>query len=134
MPLFNRKDKSRYATFSRRTLVLSGSMTAVFAVLAGRLYQLQILQGDQYKTKSEENRVSERLVAPPRGRILDRFGAELASNRRNFRLLLVPEQAEGGVKAALDAIGRIVYLTDRQRARILQDASRSKPFTPLVIA
>jgi len=134
MPLFNRKDKSRYATFSRRTLVLSGGMTAVFAVLAGRLYQLQIMEGDQFKTKSEENRVSERLVAPPRGRILDRFGVELASNRRNFRLLLVPEQIDGSVAKALDTIGRIIYLTDRQRARVLQDAARTKAFMPLVVA
>src|SRR5438045_3570165 len=134
MPLFDRKDKSRYTTFSRRTLVLSGSMTAVFAVLAGRLYQLQILEGDQLRTKSEENRVSERLVAPPRGRILDRFGADLANNRRNFRLLLVPEQVQGSVATALDTIGRIIYLPDRQRARVLQDASRSKRFMPLVVA
>src|ERR1041385_5660284 len=121
MPLFNRKDKSRYATFSRRTLMLSGGMTTVFAVLAGRLYQLQILEGDQFKTKSEENRVSERLVAPPRGRILDRFGAELANNRRNFRLLLTPEQVQGTVESALETISRIIYLTDRQRARVLDD-------------
>ena len=44
MPLFDRKDKSRYATFTRRTLMVSGGMTAVFGVLAGRLYQLQILR------------------------------------------------------------------------------------------
>ena len=44
MPLFDRKDKSRYATFTRRTLMMSGGMTAVFAALGGRLYQLQILR------------------------------------------------------------------------------------------
>ncbi len=134
MPLFDRKDKSRYATFTRRTLLVSGGMSAVFAVLGGRLYQLQILQGEQFRTRSEENRVSERLVAPPRGRIFDRFGVELANNRRNFRLLLIAEQLSGSAEAALDTIGRIIYLSDRQRVRVLQDIKRNKPFTPVLVA
>ena len=36
MPLFDKKDKSRYATFTRRSLGMGGGMTAVFAVLARR--------------------------------------------------------------------------------------------------
>ncbi len=134
MPLFDPKDQSRYATFTRRTLMMSGGMTAVLGVLAGRLYQLEVIQGDQFKTKSEENRVSERLVAPPRGRIFDRFGVELANNRRNFRVLLVPEQVQGGVASALDEIGRIIYLSDRQRERTLREARQNKPFVPLIVA
>ena len=54
-------------------------MAAVFAVLGGRLYQLQIRDGDQYMVEAEDNRISERLLAPPRGRIIDRFGVELAN-------------------------------------------------------
>ena len=95
MPLFDKKDKSRYATFTRRSLGLGGGMTLVFAILAGRLYQLQIRDGDQYMTEAEENRINERLLAPPRGRIFDRFGVELANNRRNYRVLLVATPSPG---------------------------------------
>ncbi len=49
MPVFDKKDKSRYVTFTRRTLGVGGAMTAVFAILAGRLYQLQIRDGDEYR-------------------------------------------------------------------------------------
>jgi penicillin-binding protein 2 len=42
MPLFDRKDKSRYASFTRRSLGMTGGMAVVFAILSGRLYQLQI--------------------------------------------------------------------------------------------
>ncbi len=134
MPLFDPKDQSRYSTFTRRTLMVSGAMTAIFGVLGGRLYQLEVLEGDEYKTKSEENRISERLVAPPRGRILDRFGAELANNRRNFRVLLVPEQVPDGVKSAVEELGRIIYLSDRQRERVLREANQNKPFVPIIVA
>jgi len=134
MPLFDRKDKSRYATFTRRTVMMGGGVSAVLAVLAGRLYQLQIVNGEEYMTRAEENRVSRRLLAPLRGRILDRFGTELATNRRNYRVLLIPEQVSGGVEKALDTIGRIIVLTPHDRERILRDIAANKKFVPATIA
>jgi penicillin-binding protein 2 len=134
MPLFDRKDKSRYATFTRRTLLVGFGMGTVFATLAGRLYQLQILEGEQFKTRADENSVSERLLSPLRGRIMDRFGVELATNRRNYRVLLVAEQATEGVGAALDAIGRVILLSDAQRQKVLHDIAQNKRFVPVTVA
>ena len=134
MPVFDRKDKSRYASFTRRSLGMTGGMAAVFAILGGRLYQLQIKNGDQYKTEAEENRVNMRLISPPRGRILDRFGVELANNRRNYRVLLVAEQATEGVEAAVDAIGKLIVLTDAQKKRVLHDIAVNKKFAPVPVA
>lgn len=134
MPLFDKKDKSRYATFTRRSVGMGGAMTAVFAVLGGRLYQLQIRDGDQYKVEAEDNRVSERLIAPPRGRIMDRFGVELANSRRNYRVLLVSEQATQGVEEALDTIGKVVLLSDQQKKRVLHDIAVNKKFVPVPVA
>jgi penicillin-binding protein 2 len=134
MPLFDKKDKSRYATFTRRSVGMGGAMTAVFAVLTGRLYQLQIRNGSQYMVEAEDNRVSERLIAPPRGRIMDRFGVELANSRRNYRVLLVSEQATAGVESALDTIGKVVLLTDTQRKKIIHDIAMNKKFVPVPVA
>jgi len=134
MPLFDRKDKSRYASFTRRSLMMTGGMTGVFALLAGRLYQLQIQNGDQYKTQAEDNRVNLRLIAPPRGRILDRFGVALADNRRNYRVVLIAEQATDGVAAALDAIGKVIVLPPHQKERVLHDISQNKKFVPVPVA
>lgn len=134
MPLFDKKDKSRYASFTRRSLGMSAGMTAVFAVLAGRLYQLQIRDGDQYLTEAEDNRISERLIAPPRGRILDRFGTELATNRSNYRVVIVAEQASEGTRAALDAIGKVILLSDQQKKKVLHDIAQNKKFVPVPVA
>ena len=134
MPLFDKKDKSRYATFTRRSLGLGGGMAAVFAVLGGRLYQLQIRDGDQYRMEAEDNRVSQRLIAPPRGRIMDRFGVELANSRRNYRVLLVSEQASEGVSEALDTIGKVILLSDQQKKKILHDIAMNKKFVPVPVA
>src|SRR5277367_6683982 len=134
MPLFDKKDKSRYATFTRRSIGLGGGMTLVFAVLSGRLYQLQIRDGEEYMAEAEDNRVSERLIAPPRGRIMDRFGVELANSRRNYRVLLVSEQATEGVEQALDTIGKVILLGDQQKKKILHDIAMNKKFVPVPVA
>jgi penicillin-binding protein 2 len=133
MSLSGNHEKSRYASFTRRSLMLSGGMTAVFGLLAGRLYQLQIVDGDRYLAQAEENRISLRLFAPPRARIFDRFGVALAGSRRNYRVLIVPEQTQG-VSDALDALSKIIPLNDRIRVRVLKDAAARKPFVPVVVA
>jgi penicillin-binding protein 2 len=134
MPLFDRKDKSRYATFTRRTLMMGGGITVILGALGARLYQLQILEGEEFMTRADENRVNQRLLAPLRGRIIDRFGTELATNRRNYRVDLIPEQALEGVDAALDTIGRIILITPRDRERILHDIAENKRFVPTTVA
>jgi len=134
MPLFDKKDKSRYATFTRRSLGVGGMMAAVFAVLGGRLYQLQIRDGKDYLVDAEANRVSQRLIAPPRGRIVDRFGVELANNRRNYRVLLVSEQATEGVAQALDQIGKVIHLTDQHKKKVLREIAANKKFVPVPVA
>ena len=134
MPLFDRKDKSRYAAFTRRTLMTGGAIGAILGALGVRLYQLQVLEGDQFRTKAEENSVSARLVAPLRGRIFDRFGVELATNRRNYRVLIIPEQALEGVDEAVDTVGKIILLTDHDRDRIMRDIGNNKKFVATTIA
>src|SRR5258707_8229356 len=115
------KDKGRYASFTRRTLLLSGGMTAIFGVLAGRLYQLQIVDGDRYLNEAEDNRINQRLLAPQRARIVDRFGVSLASSRRDYRVLIVPEHTPHGVASALDGLGQVISVNDPLRVTVLKD-------------
>ena len=60
--------------FSRRAAVLGGGQLALLGLLAGRMYQLQVLDSDKYRTLAEENRIKLRLLTPLRGRILDPLG------------------------------------------------------------
>ena len=41
----------------------------------------------------EDNRMAMRLLAPQRGRILDRYGVPLALNRQNYRLVIKERKA-----------------------------------------
>ena len=134
MPSFDVKDRSRHATFTRRTALLSVGMASVFGLLAVRLHKLQIVDGDFYLTRAEKNRISVRLLVPPRGWIFDRFGVTLAGNRRNYRVLIVPEQTPAGFEAMLDTLGGVFSLPERMRARALREAAANPPFAPIVVA
>ena len=133
MSSFDSKEKQRHANFTRRSLMLSGGITAIFGLMAGRLYQLQVIDGDQYFAQAEENRISDRLLAPPRSRILDRFGVPLAASRRNYRVMIIPEQT-GNLAATLDALGEVIPVNDRVRARLLKDEGSYKPFMPVLVS
>ncbi|NWH08304.1 MAG: penicillin-binding protein 2 [Alphaproteobacteria bacterium] len=127
------RDHLRYEMLTRRTVVAGAGTLALFGVLAGRMYQLQILERDKYATLAEDNRINIELIAPPRGRILDRFGMELASNRQNFGVILIPERAPS-VEKALAALERYVPLTDKQRERVMREAKRNRAFVPILVA
>jgi penicillin-binding protein 2 len=126
-------DSVRYREFSRRSVLMGGGMAAFFALILGRTYQLSVVQGDQFNTLAEDNRINLQLIAPPRGRIYDRFGAELAGNGQNYRVLMTPDQTIG-VEKTLELIGQLVALTDKQRERILRDVRRGQAFKPVLVA
>lgn len=132
MVRINTHDPERQEIVSRRTILLGGGISALFAVISGRLYQLQIAEHEKYLDLAEENQFKRRVLTPLRGEIVDRFGNVLASNRKNFRLLFVPEQARN-VDEALDKIAQLVPVSDERRARIKRQIRRNGAFTPVQI-
>ena len=73
-----------------RLLLLRGVIAVVVAVLIGRLWQLQMVEGASYLIRSDRNRFREVDVAAPRGVIYDRNGKILARNRPSFTIAVVP--------------------------------------------
>lgn len=126
------RESVRLRAFTRRTAMLSAGTAGLFALLTGRMFQLSVLQREQFTMMAEDNRINLQLLAPPRGRIYDRFGTELARTAQNFRLLLIPERTKD-VQAALERVAQLVPLSPQRMARVLRDAVRSKPFNPVLV-
>ncbi len=118
--------------FTRRALLLMGGQVTLLGALSAKLYQVQIVQGGRYATLADENRISARLTAPPRGRVLDRFGTVLGGNKINWRALLIAEQTTDSA-ATLAAFSRIVPLSDYEQARIEREIHRHRRFIPTMM-
>ncbi|MBT4710231.1 MAG: penicillin-binding protein 2 [Alphaproteobacteria bacterium] len=134
------EDSGRYKSFTRRALLIGGTQAALLAALSGRLYYLQVVRSDQYRMLADENRISLRLLAPPRGQILDRDGLVLATNQQNYRVLIIPEQTKLGdeeievsLARTLDALEPLIPISDRQRDRIVREVSRKRNFVPVTV-
>jgi len=127
-----KRESSRSKVLTRRALILAGGKLALLGSIAGRLYYLQVAQSSRYAMLADENRINIRLLAPPRGRIVDRFGVPLAVNRPTYRAVLVAEQA-GDIPSTLDAVATLVPLSDSDRRRVLRDIRNKHSFVPVAI-
>ncbi len=127
-----KREVERTGVFTRRALMIGGAQIATLGVLAAKLYQVQVVEGDRYATLADSNRISARLLAPPRGRLLDRTGVVVAGNRLNWRALLVAEQS-GDVAATLDRFAAIVPFADHDRARVERELRRHRRFIPIIL-
>ncbi|MBL4894278.1 MAG: hypothetical protein JKY59_05310, partial [Emcibacter sp.] len=126
-------DDQKYKLFTRRASLISGGMLILTSGLIGRLYFLQVIGQNQYKLLADKNRISMRLLAPERGKILDRNGFGLAVNRTDYRVNIIPEEAEN-VEETLEALNKILPISPRQKRRILRAVKRQRAFLPVPVA
>jgi penicillin-binding protein 2 len=79
----------------------AGVIAVAFLILVGRLWQLQIVRGDQYHQRSTDNFVKERKLPAVRGLIKDRHGVVLVDNRPAFSIWVVPRRLGPEAKVRL---------------------------------
>jgi penicillin-binding protein 2 len=134
------RDQDEGRVFTRRAVVASAGSLALLGAVAARLYHLQVLQEGYYLRLAEDNRVNRRLLAPIRGRILDRDALILAGNSSNYRVVIIPEQTpidRSGrpmIGATLDRLANVIPVSERVRERILKEAHNSPRFRPIMVS
>jgi penicillin-binding protein 2 len=79
---------SRYPRRSARALHIG--IVIICLILVGKLFSLQIVQGDHLRELAEGNRLRNRIILAPRGQITDREGQVIARNTASFSLVAVP--------------------------------------------
>ena len=131
--IFFNEVNERQAVFHRRAFIMGGVVTTGLAALGARLADLQIIESGRYKVLATNNQFNFRLVPPPRGRILDRNGVELASNRPNFRLLLLKDQVDD-VDQALDFAAELIPIPPEKRRQLSREIEDGQAFVPVVLA
>ncbi|MBP5615934.1 MAG: penicillin-binding protein 2 [Alphaproteobacteria bacterium] len=124
------RDNDKGKILLYRTLYVAGFSMIALVCLMVRLYDLQILEGEKYKTLSDENRISTRILVPPRGKIYDRNDVLLATNQQNFQALIIAEQTPDVAKT-VDSVAKLIDLNDIQKQKILSDVAHNRPFMPV---
>ena len=116
-----------------RTWYLFGMMLLFSFLLFCRMFFLQVIESEKYRTMADKNRISVQLISAPRGIIYDRNGVALARNRKTYRAVITAEDTSGDVEKTLALFQKIVPLKEDEVKRILKDVRRKKSFVPVRI-
>ncbi|MEO5929903.1 MAG: penicillin-binding protein 2 [Candidatus Kapaibacterium sp.] len=78
--------------------------TAIFSIFTARLVQLQLIQGSEYRSRSEAQGIKQNVIEPIRGTIYDRYGHAIVANIPSYSVLVTPNRVTSVSKALLAGI------------------------------
>ncbi|ALM71649.1 TPA: penicillin-binding protein 2 [Vibrio vulnificus] len=118
--------------FANRALVSFFGIVALMGVLVTNLYNIQVNQYQDYKTRSNDNRIKVVPIAPNRGLIYDRNGVLLAENRPVFDLEITPEKVKN-MDATIAQLQTLFEITPEQIERFHRERKRTRRFKSVPI-
>ena len=113
-------------------MLVFGLQLGVAGVLGLRLRFLQVDEAESYRLLAEDNRINARLVRPARGLIFDLNGVLLADNEQNYRVSIVPENADDIGQVIAD-LSELIDLPVQNVERLFREIRRNAPFVPVTI-
>ena len=131
------KQEKRSEAVDRRVSFIALGLVIALGLLVLRLWNLQVVQGEYYAHRSDEERDFAMRIKPPRGTIYGRNGADdevmLADTRGTCDLVFVPRMFDDPYEA-LDDLERLIdFDYDRVRMQIDQAIDKREPFRHIVV-
>jgi penicillin-binding protein 2 len=80
--------REEHRTAEGRLAILRGVALAIFLLLSGRLWYLQIMNQEVYAERAEQNRLRVLTIPARRGTIFDRHGEILATSQPAYNILI----------------------------------------------
>lgn len=114
----------------RRWAVTCVAFVGALMMLLGRLWYLQILQGDEMFELSKSNRIRLHRVAATRGRVVDRYGRVLIDSRPSFNAVLVREDAED-LKQTVSNLAQLLNQSPEEMNALLKHSKGRPPFAEI---
>ncbi|MBT4375546.1 MAG: penicillin-binding protein 2 [Nitrospina sp.] len=100
-----------------------------FLVILMRVWYLQILKGEDFMGKSDQNRVRKISLADYRGDIKDRLGNVIVNVRPSFSLYVTPEDADN-LSESLEFLSGLIEIN---KDKLRSDIRRSPSFKNVLI-
>lgn len=126
------RDTLRNQIISRRTFMIGAGKLGFIFLLASRMFYMQFLKKDEYKTLSDKNRIRIVAIPPIRGQILDRNNVVLAKNKTCFKLLL-DKNGNPEYPQEIELIATLLELDDEQQYELQKKVRKAGNRIPAVI-
>ena len=116
----------------RRLAVATGLALLSLLLLLARLWNLQILHGDDMRSLSESNRIRLHRVQATRGTVVDRNGRVLIDSRPSFDAVLVPEDARN-VEVTIENLAQLLNQSAADMHTLLAQTSSRPRFEEITV-
>lgn len=117
---------------ARRTFIIGAGKIGLLFLLAGRMFFMQFLKKDEYKTLSDNNRIKTILLSPARGKIIDINDKVIVKNITCFRLLL-DKNGNPNFASEVDLIAEILELDEDQKKEVKKQMKRGGRRVPSIL-
>lgn len=101
--------KKKEFNITRYTMLIT-IMLIIFSTIAGRLFFLQVVEGQEYKERSNNKSIRQIPNAAPRGKILDVKGSVLATSTQGY--MLVYNQTDDSDKVFFTTMSEVFKILD----------------------
>lgn len=118
--------------FEVRLSALQYVTAAVFAVLVGSFWVLQIAQHDRYQEMAENNHQRTLPLRAPRGVVFDRDGRVLVENRHSFSISIVREHTKD-INRTVSLLSSVLGLQESSVRDIVERHKREPSYRPIVV-
>lgn len=118
---------------ARRLLYARLAVPLAFAILIGRLWYVQIVQGPQFQQQASQNHLRVDEIAAPRGIIYDRYDQQLVENAPTWAVSVVPSDLQrAGTEAVLTRLAAFTH-SDLSQLELAVRTDRNNPELPLTL-
>jgi len=93
-----------------------------------RIFQLQVIKGEENRILAENNRIRIKPIPPERGVFYDLQNQELVQNIPSFSLVLIPQELPRNVEERWNLIQKIALATDVTPEEINEKIKRYSPY------
>lgn len=124
--------------FRKRVLLFSVCVSAAFIILILQLFNLQVIQGEEYAHKARINMENYIPIAAPRGEIYDRnfttgnAVSPLVFNRPSFNIIAIPESFKSD-RVLLDSLNQLSLFININPDQVFKEIKKGNPWERALI-
>ncbi|MGZ5340306.1 MAG: penicillin-binding protein 2 [Solirubrobacterales bacterium] len=124
------------SAISLRVTILAGIALAMFSIVFFRLWYLQVLSGDRFVKRANDNRIRDVHEQGPRGLVYDKDGNVMVGNRLSMGLRLEPKDLPADPKRRaeeLRALGAATGLDPDEIRKTMHEVLAAEPNSPVTL-
>jgi len=116
----------------RRLPLAAAALLIAIVALATRLWQLQVMRGEELGLLADNNRIRLHRVQATRGTVRDRLGRVIVDSQPSFDAVLVPEDSDN-LETTVENLSQLLRQSSAETQAVLRQAKGRPAFQEVIV-